>query len=541
MKPLSILSILAITPTGSRGEDLSAAELGKYLQDHVAGVAEDERNKRHRLRDELYRDGGVHYMNTVIDEVFSDDRIRQLRKKWVKHARFNNTLKRIVNELSTVYAEPAKRTVTGEANQEKYKALLDAIAFDEGMLQLSRLLNLHRVMLVALRVRETTMIGDDGNPVREPVLDTATPSDVRVVLHPNDNKLPVGWLIRASHKPARTYNDPNLPKWTLWTDVERIALRDDFTVISIEEHGLGVNPWVPVTLGPIDAGFWPGEEGEDLVAARVMIWFQDVLLAKESKSATKQPIVQGDGVMTARGQAADSEIPNEIADGQSVTTVDMSMDLSMFRDTATHVLSSAGYNYGLSPAILTHQGVQSAEARKLMRIPLGEIRKHQQSPLRRFEARFAGVAAKVLAVDLPAMAFSADGWRLEFAEEQTPMSAIDELNLFLAGRQAGVDNTIAFLRRKKPGMTEDEARAEMVVNIAIELERNRLMRPLQQLSGSMGASTSGASLDAPGAPVDKLGQQGNGPPAFVSPRPNSLPVPSSASGMGAAPAQGPEQ
>lgn len=121
------------------------------------------------------------------------------------------------------------------------------------------------------------------------------------------------------------------------------------------------------------------------------------------------------------------------------------------------------------------------------------------------------------------------------------MSAIDELNLFLAGRQAGVDNTIAFLRRKKPGMTEDEARAEMVVNIAIELERNRLMRPLQQLSGSMGASTSGASLDAPGAPVDKLGQQGNGPPAFVSPRPNSLPVPSSASGMGAAPAQGPEQ
>lgn len=528
--PMSLLSVLAINPDQSRGGDLTNAELGHYLQSHIGTLDEQARNTRHRLRDELYHDGGCAYMDSVIDDVFTDERLKRLRKKWVRHARFNNSLKRIVNELSTVYAEPAKRTVSS-TGADNYAKLLKAIAFDEQMLQMSRLLNLHRVMLVALRVRDTTVVGDDGRPVREPVLDLTTPADARVVLHPNDNKLPVAWVIRACHKPARGYAAPDLPKWTLWSDVERVTLRDDLSVISVERHGLGVNPWVPVTLGPVVGGFWPGEEGEDLVAARIMIWFQDVLLAKESKSATKQPIVQGDGVMTARGQAADSEIPNEIADGQSITTVDMSMDVSIFRDTADHVLDSAGYNYGLSPAIVKNQGVQSAEARKLLRIPLGEIRKHQQAPLRRFEERFAVVMGSVISVDLPAWAFDPSSFKLEFSEEQTPMSAKEELDLFLAGRGAGVDNTIDFIKRKKPGMSDEEARAEMIANIAIELDRNRLMRPLQAVSGSMGAGSErlGAGAmnhDAPGA----------GAPAS----PNSLPVTSSKAGMGAGPSAGPQ-
>jgi hypothetical protein len=72
-------------------------------------------------------------------------------------------------------------------------------------------------------------------------------------------------------------------------------LRADWTVIegSVVEHGFGVSPLVPVTMIPNEPGFWPGEDGEDLVSARVAVWMTNVLMVKETKSATKMPVTPG--------------------------------------------------------------------------------------------------------------------------------------------------------------------------------------------------------------------------------------------------------
>lgn len=533
--PISILQTLATSPDGTTDKPLSLQELTLYLQQNLNTDYEQARNRRHALRDEMYRDGGEAFMRSVIDKVFTDDQVRELRKKFVEFARFNNALKRIVNELSTVYAEPAVRTVKNEAANKKYAELLDGLLFDEVMLQVSRLLNLHRALLVGFRVRQLP----DG--MREPVVDVVTPADARVLLHPNDNKLPIAWIVRASHKPGRPLSQTNdLPAWTLWSAFETVKLRDDMSAIvgSYKEHGLGVLPFVPVTLGPPCANFWPGEEGEDLVAAHVSIWLVNVLLLKETKSATKQTILKGDGTNTARQQAADTEVPAELSDGQSASTVDMSMDLDLFRVTADHILEHCAQNYGMSAALINHQGTQSAEARELMRMPLREIRKHQQVPLRRFERDFAAVMAKILDGDMPESSFDLDGWRIVFGEFATPMSKIDELNVFLAARQAGVDDTIEYIKRTT-GKDDDEAEAEMRAHILVETTRNRLMRPMEAMSGGAAKNVpdpnapAGQSLDAPGAKVDKLGDpQPPGKPTFVSPAFNSGPVPEKRPGSG---------
>jgi len=528
MTPVSILQVLATAPDGKQDRALSLQELTQYLQKNLNTEYETARNRRHANRDEMYRDGGEAFMHAVIDKVFTDDQVRELRKKFVEFARFNNALKRIVNELSTVYAEPAVRSVTGVAANAKYTELLDGLLFDEVMLQVSRLLNLHRALLVGFRVRELP----DGT--LEPTIDVVTPADARVLLHPNDNKLPIAWLVRASHKPGRELVDAlDMPAWTLWSAFETMKLRDDLSAIAstYRPHKLGVSPFVPVTLGPPAANFWPGEEGEDLVAAHVSIWLVNVLLLKETKSATKQTMLKGDGTNTARQQAADTEVPAELADGQSASTVDMSMDLNLFRATADHILEHCAQNYGMSPSLITHQGVQSAEARELMRMPLREIRKHQQVPLRRFERDFAVVMSKILAKDMPGAEFAVDGWRIVFGEFSTPMSKIDELNVFLAARQAGVDDTIGFIKRTT-GKDDDEAEAEMRAHIIVETLRNRLMRPMEAMAGGMAQNVpdpnapAGQGLDAPGAKVDKLGDaQPPGNPTFVSPAFNSGPVP----------------
>lgn len=488
---VSVRTVLATLPSGAAGSPLSWDEVGGYLKAQLGTPNEKQRNADHALRDELYRDGGVAYMCGIIDKVFSDVDVREKRKAWVPFARFTNPLKRIVHKVSTVYARPAKRTVKGAADNDRYQALLKLLRFDEQMLQLSRLLNLHRALLVGFRVR---MKPDE---TREPVLDITTPANVRALTHPNDDKLVIGWLVRTSHKPARANADT--PVWNLWTDHERVPLRDDLSVITVAvvEHGLGVCPWVPVTLSPPQAGFWPGQEGEDLVAARIAVWMQGVLMLKESKSATKQPVIQGDSTTTARGQAADSENPIEIQDGQSVTTLDMSMDLEPFQDLSDHITNHAALGYGMSEAIVNNQGVQSAEARELMLEPLREIRDQQQTPLRAFEQSLVVVMPAVLEVDHPELAFDPEGFEIEFGNERLKLDPSKEQELFEKQRAAGMTSTVKHMCYLRPGLTPEDAQIELEENINQETLRNELMRPLQSISGSLGADTPDAGTQQP--------------------------------------------
>lgn len=488
---VSIRSVLATLPSGNVGQELTWDELGEYLQKFCNTDADKKRGADHALRDELYRDGGVQFMEGMIDKWFSDEKVRELRKAWVPFARFNNTIRRVVHELATVYSEHAKRMV-GAKTDAAYQEILERVHMNERALEISRLLNLHRSLLVGFRVRKlgpdtVTADGKTEPGEREPVLDVITPAGFRPVLHPNDNTLVVGWLVRTSYRSVR---ESNLPAWTLWTDHESVHLRSDMTPITdtYQTHDIGVCPFVPVVLGAPSPGFWPGCEGEDLVAAHVAIWFNNILLLKESKSANKQAIVQGDGARTARGQAADSEVPNEVGDGQTVTTIDTSMDLSLFRDTTDHVVSHAGLNYNIPPAIMNHQGVQSAEARDLMRIPIELLGRQQRVPLRRFEAQLAVVMALVLRLDMPSLAFDPIGWRIEFADSRTPLDPIKEQELFEKRRAAGLDNSEDMWLRSHPGATREDADAALDRNIKVETKRNDRMRPLQAISGSLGAN-----------------------------------------------------
>lgn len=502
MTAVSIRKVLSMLPSGAAGPPLRDSDLTSYLQMYIRTDAEKERNDNHRIRDDIYRDGGVKYMLGIVQEQFKDLDVQERRKKWVKHARFTNPLKRIVNELSTVYAEPAKRRVADDAANIKYQALLKLLRFDEQMFQISRLLNLHRAVLVAPRVRELP----DGT--REPVIDIATPANVRCILHPSDDSLVVGWAVRTCMRPVGGPN-ANTPAWIVWTNAESFAVREDWSIIgdSWQPHSFGVCPWTPVTLGPPQPGFWPGNEGEDLTAATVATWFAGILLLKEMKSATTLPVLQGDGANMARGQAADSETPVELADGQSASTLDMSMDLSMFRDTASYILEACAQDYGMSAALINHQGVQSAEARELMRLPLVEVRRHQQVPLRQFEDRFVVTLSIIIGHDLEDFKFDPSGFTIQFGESQTPLSPEDEQLLFERQRAAGITDTIAFKMMKNPGMTVDQAWAEVIDSIKNEIRRNLLMRPLQQQSGSMGASMPGspaATATEPGAQPDPV-------------------------------------
>lgn len=484
--PLS--QILATLPSGSQGRPLNDQELGTYLREHLDTDVEKARNARHVRRDELYRDGSTRYILDLVEKVFEDRTVRELRKRLVPLAKYANLVKRVVRETSTMYSEPARRYVDGEENQRAYDRILgdEGVRMDAVSQEINRLHNLHRALLVGYRIR----VNPDGT--KTPVLDIATPSIVRAVLHPNDPSLVVGWMIRSSFRTARSLVGlPRQPVWALWTDHEYGWLDESMTPVGpLVPHGFGVNRWVPLSYAVNHPGFWPGEEGEDLVSAQLALGLIAVLLIKETKSATQQTFLTGDTSAMDRAQSLDTERPGSVPEGVGVLTVDMSVDPSQFIAPSDHIEERAGNGYGLSGPLLRNQGVQSAEARELLRMPLRELRKEQAQTYRVFERQLARVMAAVTAKDAPELGFTVDGWHIDFGESQTPLSERESLQLFLEKRAAGVDNTIDYVRRLNPDLPDDEsARAEILTNISVETWRVGEMRELQAMSGGM--STAG--------------------------------------------------
>jgi hypothetical protein len=498
----SILEVLATKPDWQPATPLSMAELGPYLSEHYG--SDRERRERHRLRDELYRDGGCQYMKQVVSDQFEHQQVIEWRQKWVPHARFSNILKQIIGETSSVYSEPATRTVGGdEANEAQYAAHVEALMLDEVMDYANRMLNLHRAVLLGPRIRR------DLDGAGTLVLDVVTPASVIAVTHPNDSTLVVAWLVGQDFKSGRT-DYQREPKWQLWSDHEVGYLDEDFVPIAaFTEHKLGINPWVALTYhAEAVPGFWPGEDGADLVAAQVSIWMAGILMLKETKSATKQEIVTGDIGTAARGTPSDTDVAREYPEGVTATVVDRSMDPGQFTKPSDHVLERVAGAYGLAMGAIRHD-MQSADAREAMMEPLRKIRRAQIKTFRRAERVLASVISRVLQVDAADVAFTVEAFAIDFGEPQVLMSPEARLELFLKMRSAGLFSTVEYLKLLNPDL-EDDAAAWAMLDKFIQDETKRVakMRELQSLSGSMGESGPGENPQAgkPQGPVEESGK-----------------------------------
>lgn len=503
---VSILQAITMLPDGSQATPFTPADFGDYLRRrdgaNLASDAEKNRNTRHARRDRLYQDGGHEDMCKFLDEMFID-RIAEKLKRRVPVANFSNALKRIVGELSTVYAKPARRRLPRPDDQKKLDAVVAALNLDAQLAYVNAMLNLHRALLVGPRVRKNA----DGT--RSLVLDIATPSVVRAVPNPLDTTQILAWLIRVDMPLARN-PWPRRPEWMMWTDHEQCYLDENLAPIesSWKAHSLGLNRWVPLTYSAnAIPRFWPGCEGEDLVAAHMTMWLCAVLMIKETQATTKQPVVTGDMSNAARGQIADSTEPTVLPEGAAVTTIDIGTDPDVFITGSNHALERAGNDYGLSMGVLTHQGTQSAEARDLLLVPVRERREKQVHIMRRFEAALWPVVARVCAVDMPELAFDPTGLRVNFSEAQTLLAKKERLEVFEKERSLGLTNTVRFMMQEDPDLDEDGAWDELIENATVETQRNILLRPLQAVSGSLGAAVPGSVNPQAGIPQGPVAER----------------------------------
>lgn len=474
------LDQLSELPRGGKqaGVDLGAA--CRYLNAHYwNNETERQRKEKASRRLRFYSSAGDADMAMFITNVIKDPTVQKKRIEFIEHAKFNNVLRRVVHELATVYALPATRSVSDAAQDARYQELQRRCRMAEVMLRGNRLSLLERNIVYYPRVRNL-------NGKQEPVLDLITPDCFDAICHPMD---PTALIALSLDIKSRPMNSERVPARVVWTadsyfyvDANGVPFESEPT-----PHTIGRIPAILFSIEPPSGSLLDITTGDDLEAAHRSVWFLSILLLKEAKSATKQHVLQGDTTAMARNQAADTDVPIEAPEGTSVTTIDNSMDLAMYMATMKGVFETAAANFGLPPSVLSHSDVQSAEARELQRVPLREIRLQQQIPFRDLERDLADLMSKVFS-GVPDLAFSTEGWKIDFADPQTPLGTKDALEVFKQERELGLTSTVTELMRRNPDIDEDAAGAQMLGFIKDELARNIAMRPLQQISGSMGVT-----------------------------------------------------
>lgn len=467
------------------GSQASWTYVGEYLRDHyIKNRDEMTRRDEARKREAYCEGGGDEHIKRFIYLAFEDDLVRKLRSDLVGQAKWNNVLRRVAHELATVYSEPAKRQVS---DGEKYRDFLDVLDIDTVMREVDQKLVIHNDVWIQYRVRKES---------REPVLDVVTPAGFWAVAHPNDQTQLMAIILDQT--PPRVTRVT--PCYRVWTADETFMLDHECRVIvsksgsypGVEENTLKRLPGVLASMRPATAKgrLLDCSPAADLTAAHETIWFQNVLLVKESKSANKQTYTSGDVSAAAMGQSGDTERETILPEGVTVQAVDRGMDLAQFRENADHILERAAANHGLPPSVLHQRDASSGAEIHLRRIPLRELRNKRIPIMRRIERQIAEIQSAINENDLPEYAFSVDGWGIDFGEVQQPLTESESDAVFEKRRQLGLTNTLAEIRKRNPDLKSDEEAEEVLKrNVEVETIRIVIMKTLLALSGSMGAST----------------------------------------------------
>lgn len=469
---------MGIRETLGMGSAASWTYVGDYLRDqYIKNPIAIARRDDAKKRDAYYEGGGDEYIKRLVYLAFEDPLTRRLRGDLVCQAKWNNVLRRVARELGTVYNKPAKRRAT---ETDVYRNFVKRVKMDAVMREVDRKLTIHGDLWVQYRVRRET---------KEPVVDVVTPAMFWAVCHPQDQTQL--YAIVLDQTPGRVTRAT--PCYRVWTAAETFQLDAECRVIvaSVEANSLKRLPGVLASLRPASAKGQLLEEcpAADLVAAHEMIWFQNVLLIKESKSANKQAYISGDTSSATLGQSSDTEREIILPEGVTVTVVDRGMDLAQFREAGDHALERAAANHGLPPAVLNQQGASSGEEISLRRIPLRELRDERILIMRDVENEIATVQSAVNTNDLPEFSFSVGEWGINFGEVQQPLTETERDNVFEKRRQLGLTNTVTEIMERDPDLDERQATEALQANIDVETERVKYMRELQAVSGGMGAST----------------------------------------------------
>jgi hypothetical protein len=490
MAPQPLFQVLGELPSG-KVAPLSPDELGRFLRDRLGSDCERRRKERMEQRIRRFHDRDmVRLVEDKIDFWFEAKEVRDRFKRLAALATFQNLMRRVVEEISVVYAEPADRRVEPESDA-RYQDLIHrpTVLLDARMRRANEYVNLCNEAVIWYRVRADL----------EPELRVWTPDRFTAIAHPLDPVRLVALVFPIQRMGFPT--QATEPHWQVWTDYETFQLSGNGHILaeSYVVHGLGRMPCLLVhRKDPTDCLLdeW---SGEDLVSAQDAILLLNLLMLKEQRSGTKVPYVAGDISNTALGQPMDRESMTVFQEGIAPGTLDLGADPRTYIEAGRAVIKQVAANYGIPESVfdLSYQATSGFEI-ELKRTGLREKRLAQiMYPWRPAERELAAAMQAVTDRHLPASAFALEGWRINFGDLETPRDPSQRLEVWHKRREMSLMTTVEMIVADNPEMTPEDAERKLEENITAEVERVERLRALQALDAGPNTSPSVPPMGQP--------------------------------------------
>src|SRR5688572_6043980 len=146
---------MGIRETLGMGAPASWTHVGEHLRDQYIKNSRDmARRAEAKKRDAYYDGSGDEHIKRFIWIAFEDDAVRKLRADMVSQAKWDNVLRRVAQELATVYSQAPTRRIDGDT--EGYKDFLDLVKQDAVMREANKMLALHEDVWIQYRVKKSS-------------------------------------------------------------------------------------------------------------------------------------------------------------------------------------------------------------------------------------------------------------------------------------------------------------------------------------------------------------------------------------------------
>ena len=334
----------------------------------------DNDNDRKQLAEDklsLYKDDYEDIIRDKMRELFVKENYDRM-KFHVNQSQ--NILKRVINQISSVYKEPAVRTT----DDVRYQEILDSFDFDTIMKRINRYTNLFNECQIRVGVRFGKL-----------ALDILTPNNVSVIQNNLDPTIAdaIYYQVSRVNTVKRGRKEDIIKYYYLDIAGNYYVMNQNWEVVEViyDADGEGLKGQEGVTPSPYgkdgqyiipivtfhrqfpDSDFWDTTSGQDLYNSTVLTGVKFTEFDYHFKySAFKQMYIIGDNIEVPVGQIMDAPTMLWLkGTGASAGTLDTQAKLKEMQDALVFQINSIINNYGISSDAWT-LSVGEASGRALM-------------------------------------------------------------------------------------------------------------------------------------------------------------------------------
>lgn len=351
--------------------------------------ADQARQKEAQEKLDIYMDDFKDIIENKISDLFHPDNVKRLRYHVNQSL---NILKRVINEISTIYKEEAQRTLNVE--NTRYDELKKLNNFDILGKKVNRYTNLLNETLVKVGFREGRV-----------VYDIITPNICMVIQNEADPTKADAIIYMVTQANTRGSKKIRYHYWSLdgdyliYDEVFRIVGRvydsadesgqlPPYPYKDPDNPGSYILPFVVSHRQAPDSNFWDQDSGRDLYNAAVMTAIKMTLFDYYFKVGSfKQMYIIGDEAEMPGDQILDPlTVLRGSGEGAALGVLDREIAMKQLQDAIVFQLNSIINNYGISADQWTLSIAElSGIALRIRNMPLMEIRQDQLPFYRQFE------------------------------------------------------------------------------------------------------------------------------------------------------------